>query len=593
MFRNNSWMLALVAICALALWSCGGSESSTSGGSDSGNAEFSTRNSVVLHALSDPKQLNPVNSSDNTATVIQYHVFQYLVHINYDTYEMEPVLAAKVPEVKEEGGKLIIDWEIREGAKWDNGEQITGKDVAFSLKTIKAPKTDCAHLKPYLELVQEVIIDKDNPRKFTTVCDVYFLATAAFMDLPILPAYVYDPDGLLEEFTVKQLTEDADKLANNNILNEFAEQFNSPKYQRETIVGSGPYAFDRWDVKQRVVLKKKKDWWGEKYADANHHFTNSPDELVYETINDWSSAVVSLKNEELDCMQSIRAKDFVDLKGSESFKEKFNPHTPPIFAYTYFGLNTRHKILKDKKVRKALAHTMDVDQFISTTAYGLGERVASIIHPIKEKLYNKDLKLYDHNLETAKALLAEAGWKDTDGDKILDKMIDGKKTDFSFEINFNTGNTARETACLIFQEKARNIGIDIKVVGKDWSVFLEDVKNKDFDAMILSWISSPLESDPSQIWHTNSIADGSNYVGFGSPKSDKIIDKLRKEMDFDKRAVLYKELQAEIHEEVPYIFLSASKNRIAIHKRFPEAKASGMRPGYWAANFVVSRPVAQ
>ncbi len=576
------------------LTGCGGTETNSSGERSSDNATY--ENKVILHALADPEELTPLNSNDNASTMVHQNMFQALVSIDYKTYEIIPVLAKARPVFTEmPGGKVRADFEIRPEAKWDNGDPITGEDVDFSLRVLKNPETNSKPLKPYFEDIEEVIIDKNNPKKFSFIyAKPYMIIESALTDLYILPDHIYDPEGLMKKFTVKQLYKDAEKLRNNADIKKFADQYNGSKFQREVIEGSGPYKFAKWSPNQRVILERKPEWWGYQVKDANHWFEAYPDELIYESINDMTTATVALKGEKIDAMKGIEPKAFVtDLKKSKTFTNKFATHSPPLFSYDYIAINQRRDKFSDPRTRKALAHIMNVDQLIQTFTYGLGERVATFTHPSLGERISPKVKPYSHDIKKAQQLLAEAGWKDTDGNGILDKEIDGEKVDFEIDLNFNTGNSRRERACLIFQAEAKKAGVKVNILPLEWSVMLERNKSHNFDMFVSGWISSPLESDPKQIWHTDSYNDrGSNYTGFGNDKTDKIIDDMRAEMDPDKRFKLYHQLQEAIHEDVPYIFLLAQKERIAIHKKFGNAYTSGIRPGYRPNGFQVSKPIA-
>ena len=127
---------------------------------------------------------------------------------------------------------------------------------------------------------------------------------------------------------------------------------------------------------------------------------------------------------------------------------------------------------------------------------------------------------------------------------------------------------ARRDAALIFKEAAREVGINVDVVPQEWSIYIDNQKKHNFEMYYGAWISGVGESDPKQIFHTESINGGSNYCYFGNAESDALIEALRSELDKDKRAYYYKALQAIIHDEVPYIFLSAPLERIAISKKF-------------------------
>lgn len=553
-----------------------------------------TSGEIVIHNLSDPDMLNPINYSGADAGYILNHVFQGLTSIDYKTLQIVPEAAENNAVIeKTPTGGMKITYRLRDEAQWDDGTPITAKDVEFSLKVIKCPKVDNQSNKPYYEFINDMVFYPEDAKKLTFICkEVYMLAEISSGGITLLPEKIYDPKGLLKEFTVKQLSEDAVKLAESPKIIEFAKDFNSEKYQREKgfIIGSGAYEFVEWQTGQRIVLQRKKNWWGDKVTkNKSMFFDNYPPRIIYQTINDQTTALVALKAGNLDLMHGIKAKDFVELPKSEKFTANFNSFTPMMLAYSYLGINTRLPKFKDKKTRQALAHLVDVDKIIKTLSYGLSQRTVGPILPANEKEYNKDLVPYTYDVELAKKLLAEAGWKDSNGDGILDKMIDGKLENFTIEFSYNSGNDSRKAVALMFQEEARKAGIQINVVAQEWSKYLDNQKNHQFEMYYGSWISSPIPNDHKQIFHSESYNNGgSNYVGFGNPQSDALIDSIRVELDANKRAEMNKRFQVMLYDEVPYIFMSCPKETIAIHKRFTNAEVSVMRPGYWEASFKAS-----
>ncbi len=547
-------------------------------------------NEVTIHELSDAEMLNPINVNDNAGRCIVKNIYQSLLDFDFTTLELIPILAESRPLIeKTPDGGMTLTYRIRPEAKWDNGKQITAKDVEFTLKVIKNPKVNNQPNKPFYEFINDIQFYDDDPLKFTLISKtVYILAEPSSGDYGILPSYVYDPKGLMEKFTIKQLSSTDSSLVNDPNINAFAKDFNSPKRSREKefISGSGAYNFSEWATGQRIVLTKKQNWWGDKLAGKNCYYDAYPDKLIYQTVNDQTSALVSLKAGNLDVMRSIKPKDFVDLPNSAKFQENFNTATPMMLAYNYFGINTALKKFSDKKVRVALAHLCDVDKMIKVCMYDLAERVVGPVHPSMKKSYNNAIIPYDFSIEKAKQLLEEAGWKDTDGNGLIDKVIDGKKTDFTINFTVNSGNDIRKQMALLFQEEARKAGIEVNVSQQDWSVYLNNQKKHNFEMFFGGWVNSPIPNDFKQVFHTESILnEGSNYVSFGNSKTDALIDSIKVELDEDKRAVLDKRLQQILHDEVPYIFICAPTERIAINKKFANAKASVMRPGYWEAGF--------
>ena len=585
---NNLFGASLLSL-SMILSSCGGDEKKKG---DDGQSATKYENRVVVHTSADMDQYNPMNYRGETTSYVNSHVYQQLVMMDFQSYEMVPVLAKDRPKIEREvGGGMKMTFEIRSEAKWDDGSPITAKDVEFSLKAIKNPKTDCARRRPYVEFITDMVIDANNPKKFTFICDkAYHLGEEATDIIYILPKHVYDPNNLMDNFTVAELSSKSIELASNSTIVEFADFFNSEKFQKEISAGSGPYEILKWENGARIVLKKKADWWGAKLADENMYFQAGPDEIVYEIIKDQTTALTTLKDEGLDVMSRIPVRDFVEkLPKDGHFNKLYQTLSPAKFAYEYIGINLRRPKFQDVRVRRALAHVVDVDNLIKTLSYGLGERVVGIIHPDKKIYYNHDILPYDYNIEKAKALLEEAGWADTNGDGVVDKMIDGVQTEFEVTLFFNSENDVRKKIALFVHNEAKKVGIKINVVNEEHVTLIGRITSHDFDMFVAGWITGPGESDPKQLWHSESYNKGSNYIGFGNAESDKLIEEIRSTLDQDARAKLYKQFQQILHDEVPYIFLMSQKERIAVHKKWGNVYGSGVRPGFWTSGFMLTQ----
>nr|MBP6731811.1 hypothetical protein [Chitinophagales bacterium] len=534
--------------------------------------------------------LNPTNYQSADAGYYIAQMFQSLWGTNPKTLEYEPILVKALPieEYDSVANLLKYTAEIREEAVWDNGTPITAKDIAFSIKLYKAPVISNEQNRPYFELISDVVMYPENPRKFTIVCNKkYILAKSVAGSFAVIPQYIYDPKNLMDKFSIKDINEKFAEVQEDATMKEFATEYNSEKFQRDSgyIVGSGPYAFDQWVTGQKIVLKKKKNWWGEKFNNEYSYQAN-PDKLVYTTIKDQTAALTALKGKHLDVMYGIKSKDFVEqLQPSEEVKKNFNLATPLSMAYTYFGINMRNPKFEDVRTRQALAHLSDVEKIIKVIGYGLGERVNGPVNPYKKGAFNDTITPYDFNVAKAKTLLAEAGWKDTNGDGTLDKKLNGQQTEFNITFTYNAGNDSRRDAALIFKEACRQVGINVDVVPQEWSIYIENQKKHDFEMFYGAWIGSPTPDDPKQIWHTESINGGSNYVYFGNAESDKLIEDIRSELNDDKRNDLYRKFQVKVHDDVPYIFIWSPKERMAISKRFTNTETFIVRPGFNEAAF--------
>lgn len=549
------------------------------------------KNEVVIHGLADPQMLNPVNFTDAQVAYISNHIFQKLIDSDFkNPTELVGILAERRPLIeKTSDGKMNLTFVLRKEAKWDNGTPITPKDIEFTLKTIKCPLVNNPNARSYFNFIGDFKYYENDPQKFTVISNnLYFQAEATFTDVYILPEYLYDPKGLMKKFSIKMISEQSDSLKSDSQMKEFADDFNSEKRMRDTafIGGSGAYKFIEWKTNERVVLAKKANWWGEALEKENCFFEAYPEKLIFQTVKDQSSALVSLKAGNLDVMTGIKSKDFIELPKSEKFTQNFNAYTPMEYSYLYIGINTKNPLLADKETRKALAYLTNVDNIIQTIKYGQAEQIVGPIHPSKKNIYNKNIQPYKYNFEKAKELLEKAGWKNTNGDATLDKMIDGKHTEFVINYLVNNGNDERKSIGLMLQAEAKKAGITINIQSVDWAVMLEKCIKHDFDIMVGKWLSGPAPDDMKQNFHsTSATGEGTNFANFSNTNADLLIDSIRVEIDEEKRNGMYMRFQEILHEEVPMIFLYAPSERIAISKKFNNAYPSVLRPGFWAQGF--------
>ena len=235
------------------------------------------------------------------------------------------------------------------------------------------------------------------------------------------------------------------------------------------------------------------------------------------------AALVRLKSGGLDYMEVLQPVQHVRGSNSARFNQEFKKYEYYAPAYSYIGWNNVHPIFSDKRVRQAMTYLTDRKQIVKSVLFGLGEVVDSHIYLFRPE-YDKSLKSYPFDPKKALELLHQAGWRDSDGDGILDKEIDGKKTPLRFEIKVNSGNAVRKSIALILLDELKKHGIDVRVRELDWTIFLNDVKNHQFDAVVLGWRMSTTEPDAYQVWHSSQAANkGSNAISYKNPRVDEIL----------------------------------------------------------------------
>ncbi len=547
---------------------------------------------VIVWLLGEPERLNPITSTSAHSRIILNSIFSRLLEYDPKSLQLVAQAAVKRPEIKElnDGefkGGMSLTFEISKEAVWDDGKPVTAYDYLFTIKAIKNPQVNSGHMRPYFDFMKDIVVDEANNKKFTIYStERYFLAEECAGDLHILPEHIYDAEGLMKKFTIKDLSGSKySELADNADINRFAEQFNDPKFSRQTVVGCGSYKFKEWASGQHIKLERKKVWWGDKIKD-NPMLKAFPPQITYKVVSDEGTAITMAQEEGLDVLSINKPRKFIELKEDDNFQKLYDISTPETFSSVYLGINTKNEKFTDKRVRRAIAHLVNKDDIISSLYSELAIKCNSPINP-RKPYYNNDLKEVKYDVEAAKKLLAEAGWTDSDKNGIVDKTVGGKKIELLIKFKYNEGNETRKNIGLLFQEASKKAGIKVELEVREWGSYLSDIKARNYDVVCGGWNNtSPSLDDLKQLWHTSSdTPDGSNRTGFGNAASDKIIDEIRTTFDEKKRNELYKKIQEIIHDEMPCVFICVPSACLVIHKRFKNTETSVLNPGYRVENF--------
>ena len=547
---------------------------------------------VTSRLEAEPDRLSPILTYRNWSLRVATLIIPQMAEYDPFTRELSPILLKNLPteRVVEEGpykGFTAYDFEFLDEAVWDNGEPLTVDDYIFSLKVIFNPKITVGVpvYRSYFSNLKDVVADSSNPKKFTVYSEgkynrAKYIAGAFYL----YPEYHFDPDGLMKKFALKDLSDPKkrDELAESSPeLETFAKQFTDDKYSRDPnfVQGCGPYKLVEWVEGERLVLQKKENWWGDKLAAKNPMLTANPDRIVFRPIADAIAAISLIKSKEVEIMGKVPSATFLELQEDESVSSNYYMLTPPTTLYNYMGINATQTKLRDKEVRQALAYCMNTDEIIKSVANNLGQKTIGPIPPFLD-YYNNKLEPYSLNVEKAKTLLAEAGWKDTNGNGIVDKKIGGKTVELKLDLLTLSNNIPAEKIAVLFKTDAQKAGIGIEIVVRERRLLLSQRNKGDYDLLMMAAGPDLGIYDPRQSWHSESAPPaGSNHFGFGTAQTDKLIEDIRTELDKSKRDQMMMQFQEILHDEVPVIFLYNSKDRILISKRFKEIEGSMRSPG--------------
>jgi len=527
MFSKLKRVSAIILTLSL-LAGCAKKAGKTSGG---GGAP-AYGDTIIEASIGDASRLNPILATDSASNDINALVFNGLV--KYDKNIKLTGDLAQSWDVSSDG--LIITFHLRKGVKWHDGRDFTSADVKFTYERLVDSKVKTPYFSDFEKVKKLEIPDS------WTVRVIY--------KEPFAPALESWGMGIVP----KHILEKGD--------------FNKNPFNRQP-VGTGPYIFKKWITMEKIVLEANPNYFeGRPYIGR----------YIYRIIPDLSVQFSELLKGTVDSI-GLASDQYV--KESETLPVKYGVNIyryPALNSYTYLGFNLLNPFFRDKKVRQAIACAINKNEIVETILQGFGRSITGP-YPPTFWAYNHSVKDYPYDLNKARRFLESAGWKDRDGDGILDKG----GTPFEFTVITNQGNKERELCATIIQEKLSKIGIKVKIRILEWSTFVHEyVDKKKFDAVVLGWNLS-LDPDQFSMWHSSQIERGYNFVSFKNKEVDKLLEEGRRVFDQEKRRRIYYRFHEVLSDEQPYCFLYVRDSLPAIHGRFKGIKIEPLGISY---NFI-------
>jgi len=477
-----------------------------------------------------PSVLIPMLAGDSASHEVAGQIFNGLV--KYDTDLSLIGDLAESWEISPDG--LEIVFHLRKNVRWTDGAPFTAEDVLFGYRTIIDDRTPTPYKGDFLQVATAEALDEHSFR--VTYEKPFAPALSSWGSLVVLPKH------LLEG---KEITKTA-----------FAR---NP-------VGLGPYKLTSWEEGARVVLDVNPDYFeGRAWIDR----------IVYRIIMDPATRFLELRAGGIDSM-GLSPLQYTRQTDTPEFRARFNKFRYPVFSYTYLGFNLKHPWFRDLRVRRAFAHAIDKGEIIDAVLFGLGRPATGPFVPDTWP-YNPDVPRYRFDPAEARRLLAEAGWRDLDGDGIVER--DGRP--FEFQIISNIGNEIREKTAVVIQQRLREIGVKANLKFLEWSTFINEfVDKRRFQVVILGW-SIGMDPDQYDIWHSSKTGEKEfNFVSYANPRVDALLEAGRRSFDIAERKAAYDEIQRILAADLPYIFLYVPDALPIIHKRFHGIRPSPIGIGY-------------
>jgi peptide/nickel transport system substrate-binding protein len=459
---------------------------------------------LVEGSIGDASNLIPLLATDNASHSISGLIFNGLVKYDRDLNVVGDL--AESWDISKDG--LVITFHLRKGIRWHDGQPLTAEDVLFTYRLTIDPKTPTAYAGDFLKVKKAEVLD---PRTFRVTYDKPFAPALMSWGSAVMPKHLMEG---------KDVTK-------------------SPLARHP--IGTGPYRFKEWKTGQKIALVYNPDYFeGRPYLDGR----------VMRIIPDMATMFLELRARGIDQM-GLTPLQYTRQTENRYFRNHFRKYRYLSFSYTYLGFNLQNPMFADRRVRQALSYAINKEELVDGILLGLGKEATGPFKPGTWQ-FNADVKRYPFDPKKTLELLAEAGWRDTDGDGILDR----KGQRFEFELLVNQGNEVRAKTAEIVQRRLAEVGITVKIRVIEWAAFIKEFINKRrFDAVILGW-TIPMDPDLYDVWHSSKTGPSElNFISYKNEEVDALLERGRSTFDRAERKRCYDRIQEILAEDQPYIFL--------------------------------------
>jgi len=446
------------------------------------------------------------------------------------------------------GGKqgVAVTYSIQPKALWGDGVAVSTKDVLFTWKVGRHPKSSVGNMELYRSIYK---IDVKDEKTFTFHFDKLTFDYNSINDFILIPAHIDEANFSNPEIYKNRTAFDTDTL-------------NKGLY-------FGPYKITEVAPGSHVVLDRNPTWYGKSPA-----FNR----IVVRAIGNTAAMEANLVSGGLDM---IAGELGLSIDQAISFekrhKQKYNVIYQPGLVYEHIDLNLENPLLQDIRIRKALIYAID-RKAISESLFGGRQPVAhSSVNPL-DWVFAEDVPKYAYDPEKTAALLDEAGWSI----KNRGVRTNAKGQELTFEIMTTAGNRTRELVQQILQSQWKAVGFDIKIKNEPARVFFGRTmtERRYLGLGMYAWMSSP-ENVPRTTLHSEHIPTkannfaGQNYTSYKNAEIDELLETIETQLDKSKRKELWRRLQHIYANELPVLPLYFRANAYILPKWLTGVEPTG------------------
>ncbi|MEY4630552.1 MAG: hypothetical protein RIQ81_672 [Pseudomonadota bacterium] len=502
----------------------------------------------------EPKGLDPAKVTGVPEHHILQNLFEGLTGQDPVTLEPTPGMASSW-KVSRDGKTYTFN--IRPDAKWSDGTPLTAEDFVSSWLRALAPKTasEYAYQLYYLENGEEFNTGKiKDPAKVgvkatdkrTLVVTLksstpFFLRLTSFYTLYPVPAHIIKKYGE-EEWT-----------------------------HEGKMVSNGPFRLTEWKINKHIKMVRNENYW-----DAGKVKLSEAVFLPIENIDTENKMFHQGELDMTNTVPSLRIPKYAKEKESSPEQHPYQSH--PYLGTYFYRLNVNKKPLDDKRVRRALALTIDRKTLIEKVTLG-GQTPALGFTPPNTAGYTFDGTL---NATMTPAALAEA-------QKLLaDAGFPGGKGFPKLDILYNTSEDHKKIAIAIQQMWKKHLGIEVGLYNQEWKVYLTSQAQMNYAVSRSAWIGD--YPDPNTFLDMWVTGGGNNNTGWSNKDYDRLIAEAARAKDQASRHAIFKKAETILMSEMPVIPIYVyTRNRLQSRKVALLDGALNAVP--WKSNILDSMPL--
>ena len=461
--------------------------------------------------VNDIQTIHPLIADDAASNAASGLLYDGLIGGDVRTGQPAPTGLADYWEIAADG--KTYTFHLNKDAKWHDGVDITADDVQFSFDALADPDLGSSYSHSFLEATESWrVIDEHT---FEVVAKEPLYTFLYELHTVVVPKHIWESVP----------------------ISEWRTDGGATGQDPSRVVGSGPWKFQEWRQGESVSYVRNDDY----YQKAPYL-----DSYVIRIWPDQTSVTSAFLNGEID----VAAVEPADVGVVES-TEGLNVNVYPTRSFTYYMTNldpVQTTLFEDKAVRQALFYGLDRESIVNDILLGYGE-VARVTQPVISYAYAPDqiTTVYEFDPEKSKALLAEAGWTDTDGDGIVDK--DG--TPLAFEMIYPSGTPSTDQMVAYMQDAWSAIGVEMTPRAMEFAALVETITgDHDFDVAMLGfgWDASFIQD---AMFGCDQYEGGFNMVQYCNPGVDELNELAKRTFDEDARRELIVEATNIVNEELP------------------------------------------